>query len=323
MKILMVSPYPPARDGVANYAAQVAAGLRAQGHRVAVVSPTPSAAAHHQPLQTIRGTWRAARLGRRADKTIVQFQPEAFFSGMRLDLFVRHWIGLMVLFSAGGNVEVVVHEAPYSDGGRAGAVRERMWRRLWQQPAALAVHTEAERDELVANLGVKEGNIKLIGHGDHFTRRSTASKADAREELGIDPEAFVFLSIGFLQPHKGFDRTARGLARLDGANLRLDIVGEVRVRTPEHDRYIRMLEDLAAADPRVHLHREYVSDEQFDAWIIAADALVLPYREIWSSGVVERAALYDRPVVVTDVGGLPGQVDGALVARDAGELVEA
>ena len=47
MKTLIVSPYPPARDGLANYAVQLAKSLRAQGDRVTVISPYPSGAEHH------------------------------------------------------------------------------------------------------------------------------------------------------------------------------------------------------------------------------------------------------------------------------------
>jgi hypothetical protein len=57
----------------------------------------------------------------------------------------------------------------------------------------------------------------------------------------------------------------------------------------------------------VELRIEYVSDERFDTWLVAADVVVLPYRYIWSSGVLERARLYDRPVIASDVGGLRDQ----------------
>ena len=53
-------------------------------------------------------------------------------------------------------------------------------------------------------------------------------------------------------------------------------------------------------------------------WIVAADALVLPYRLIWSSGVCERATLYHRPVIASRIGGLADQVaaDAVLVDDD-------
>ena len=73
---------------------------------------------------------------------------------------------------------------------------------------------------------------------------------------------------------------------------------------------------LAAATPGVTGRPGFVSDDEFDAWLVAADVVVLPYRRIWSSGVLERAALYDRPVIATSVGGLPEQARANTVVVD-------
>ena len=67
-----------------------------------------------------------------------------------------------------------------------------------------------------------------------------------------------------------------------------------------------------------------MSDAEFDVWIVAADALVLPYRHIWSSGVCERAALYHRPVIASRTGGLADQVTGdAQLVDDDQQLADA
>ena len=53
-------------------------------------------------------------------------------------------------------------------------------------------------------------------------------------------------------------------------------------------------------------------------FIVAADTVVLPYRHIWSSSVAERAAMFDRPVIATKVGGLADQ----LADHPAGRVLE-
>ena len=324
MKILFVSPYPPARDGIANYASQVVADLRRAGATVDVFSPQPSAAVFNADLRTARGLARVARLSRDYDRTIVQFTPEPFFHGMEPARFARGWVGLAALFAVCRNIEVVAHETPYQDSGRLGPVRMRMWKALWRQAAKIVVHTETERRLMHEVFGVADERLGLLDHGASFSRRTSASRAEARRSLGIDDKVFVFLCAGFLQPHKGFDRAAGALGALDSKNVRLDVVGEVRVWTREHKAYLDLLREQASADERVHLHEGYVTDEEFDRWIVASDVVVLPYREIWSSGVAERAALYDRPVLVTDVGGLADQVEPpSRVVPDEAGLVAA
>ena len=324
MRILFVSPYPPARDGLANYASQVVADLRASGATVDVLSPQPSAAAFSADLRTGAGLLRIARLGRGYDRVILQFNPEIFFHGMEPVRFLRGWLGLRALLETCTNIEVVAHETPYRDDGRAGTARMRLWKSLWRKPAKILVHTETERQLMQEVFDVPAARLEILDHGASFRRRTAASRAEARQSLGIDDRAFTFLCAGFLQPHKGFDRAAAAMRAFEDKHLRLDIVGEVRVWTREHKEYVDLLRMQAESDKRVHVHEGYVSDEEFDRWIVASDVVVLPYREIWSSGVAERAALYERPVIVTDVGGLADQVEPpSRVVHDEAGLVTA
>jgi hypothetical protein len=129
----------------------------------------------------------------------------------------------------------------------------------------------------------------------------------------VEPDSTVFLCIGFIQEHKGFDRAVRAFAGMGTQGARLDIVGSTRLEEPDFVAHLNELDRLCAATPEAHLHEGYVSDELFDRWIIASDVVVLPYRHIWSSGVLERAALYERPVIATRVGGLAEQAADRLV----------
>lgn len=317
MRVLMVTPYPPVRDGIAAYAVQAVAGLRAAGHDVEVLSPTPSAAHHHLDLLGPRGALALAKRVRSYDRVVVQFHPDVFFpvpAGPRQRLQTA--AALALAFRLAAEVEVRVHEVDYRWGRRHTpdglAVRQ-----MWRAVDRIVVHTEVERAELVRAFGVSPGRVAVVEHGAHFVRRTTATRGEARASLGIPEDAFAFLSIGFIQPHKGFDRAVRAFSGLATAGARLDVVGSVRVEDPSFVRYAAELQELVDRTEGAHLHLGYVSDERFDRWLAACDVVVLPYRTIWSSGVIERAALYRCRVIATDVGGLSHQ----LADRDDVELV--
>jgi glycosyltransferase involved in cell wall biosynthesis len=144
------------------------------------------------------------------------------------------------------------------------------------------------------------------------------SRADARVELGINPDQITFVSCGFIQESKGYDRVVSIFA--DCPNLpptaHYHVVGSAR--TPESIPYRDQLAEAAGRVLKVTLHDEYVDDESFDRWIVAADYIVAPYRTIWSSSLLARAALHDRSVIATDVGGLRDQArpDDTIVADD-------
>jgi glycosyltransferase involved in cell wall biosynthesis len=307
MRILMVSPYPPIRDGIASYAVQEVAALIDAGHDVEVLSPGPSAAHHHLDLRGKRGPLALAKRVDRYDKVVIQFHPDMFYSPLPTERErLRVTAGLLVVCARKRNVEVRLHELNFSWGKETGLFG-RVFRLLWRTPVDVTVHTAHERAELAAATGRAVERIHLMDHGRHFVRRATIDRAEARHRLGVEDNVFMFLAIGFIQPHKGFDRAVAAFDGLGDVGCRLDIVGSVRTDEPEFREYASSLRRQVATTRGVELHEEYVSDELFDVWLVAADVVVLPYRFIFSSGVLERAALYDTPVIATRVGGLDAQ----------------
>ncbi|SOD93755.1 glycosyltransferase family 4 protein [Blastococcus haudaquaticus] len=313
MRILMVSPYPPKRDGIATYAAQAVAHLERQGHQVEVLSPEPSAAHHHLDFQA--GPRFGAALARRVrayDKIVLQWHPAFFYRSSDPTHRAAVDAALAVAFKIAPQVEVWVHEFEYEDA-RGGGVRAQASRLLFRSATALFFHSETERDRFLEVVPVDPAMAHLAQHGEAFVRRSAATREEARASLGIDPDSTVFLCIGFIQEHKGFDRAVHAFSGLAAHGARLDIVGSTRLDEPDFVAYLNELDRLCAATPGASLHAGYISDELFDRWIVASDAVVLPYRHIWSSGVMERAALYERPVIATRVGGLAEQAGDRLV----------
>ncbi|MCZ2816403.1 glycosyltransferase family 4 protein [Modestobacter sp. VKM Ac-2984] len=308
MRILMVSPYPPQRDGIANYTAQSVAALMREGHDVVVLSPQPSAA--HQHLDFMAGPRAWAAMSRRVrgfDKLVIQWHPAFFYRNSSISDRSAVDLAMAAVFKLVPQVEIWVHEYEYAEVD-ASAVRRRAARTTFSQVDRIVFHSESERDMFLKTVPVDRSRTVLSEHGHAFLPRTSMTREQARESLGIAADAFSFLCIGFIQRHKGFDRAVHAFARLGSApHARLDVVGSTRLEEPEFLAYLNELEWLTDSDPRTTLHAGYVSDELFDRWILASDVVVLPYREIWSSGVLERAALFDREVIATRVGGLEEQ----------------
>lgn len=311
----MVSPYPPSRDGIAQYAVQEVKRLRSEGHDVEVLSPGPSAAHHHLDLQGPRGVLALARRVSDYDRVIIQYHPDVFYPvACNPATHAAITSSLLAVARRARDLEIRIHEIDYDRGPRSP-----LDRLLWRSVPRIVLHTEAERARFASTFGVPVDSLTVADHGESFERRTELGRADARAALGVADSAFVFLCIGFIQPHKGFDRAVRAFAGLGGPDIRLDVVGSVRVEEPEYLDHADELGRLVAATPGATLHGGYTSDERFDEWIVASDVVVLPYRFIWSSGVLERARLYDRPVIATATGGLGDQAhdDVTLVGNDA------
>ncbi|MFV0260571.1 MAG: glycosyltransferase family 4 protein [Acidimicrobiales bacterium] len=322
-RVLMVTPYAPYRDGIAAYAVQEVRRMRADGVDLEVLSPLPSAAHHHLALGGVRGITALTARARRYDRVIIQFSPEMMFGACRTPLQrVAVWGGIEALARV-TRLEIRLHEIEYGPLERNPAERALAARAL-RAAARLSVHTRREVEALVERLGLTAADVTLVDHGASFVAASTVTRQEARADLGLPDDEHVFLAIGFIQDHKGFDRAAEAFGRAGLDRASFHIVGSVRVDHPDLVDYARRLEAQCRAIPGVTLHRGYVSDEAFDRWIIAADTVVLPYREIWSSGVLERAKLHRTPIIATDVGGLTDQApEGAVFFTDTESMVQA
>jgi len=163
---------------------------------------------------------------------------------------------------------------------------------------------------LVGELGAAAQRVEVIDHGSFFTKRVGVTRQEAKRRLGLPPDEFTLLCIGFLQFSKGFDRAVEAVALLE-SNLedllgetapavQLHIVGSARVDSPEIETYVDDLRSMCHLCP------------------------VVPYREIWSSGVVERAGLYDVSVIASNLPQLVDQLpDDAHVCPSAGHMATA
>jgi len=324
-RILVVTPYPPVRDGIGAYAVQQVRALRRQGHHVEVVSPWPSAAHHHLPLEGPKGAKALKKLMAGFDRVIVHFHPDVFYANPSTPTSrISTGTALASAFRSGPPVEIRLHEvdrrwASASEqveaSSRSGFVATQVFeqaarasRAVFKAADEITVHVPEHERMMIDQFGVAPERVRLVDHGEDFTRRVPDDQAAARASLGLPAEGHVFVCIGFIQPHKGFDRAAAAFRGLDADGASLHIVGSVRVDDPSALDHQRELEALESQIPGVHLHLGFVSDEAFDRWIVAADTVVLPYRHIWSSSVAERARLYHRPVIATRVGGLADQI---------------
>jgi glycosyltransferase involved in cell wall biosynthesis len=283
----------------------------------------------HLDLKGPRGAAALAKRVRDYDKIVLQFHPDFFFRVPTTESDqIETALALATVFRLARWSEVVVHEVDYRLGSMTNdraqvrsRLRQAAMRAMWRSVDQVFLHTESERRDFIEAFGVPADRVQLLEHGESFVPKTRHDQESARRTLGIPGDMTVFLSIGFIQPHKGFDRAIRAFRGLAERGARLYIVGSLRLEEGEYAAHLAELRQLSETTDGVELVIGYVSDELFDRWIVAADVVVLPYRHIWSSGVAERAAIYSRPVIVTRVGGLAEQVadrdDVTLVTNDA------
>jgi glycosyltransferase involved in cell wall biosynthesis len=167
----------------------------------------------------------------------------------------------------------------------------------------LVTHAPQQRAEL-EELGLRETPLLEAFHprfvaADLAEQPSPDEVAAERRRLG-EPD-LLLLSYGAIRPYKGVDLALEALARVRGS-VRLVIAGKFWSGRGE------LIRQAARLGDRVELRDGYVSNEETALLFSACDAALLTYRSASQSGVVALAFAHDRPVLVTDVGGLRAAV---------------
>lgn len=138
----------------------------------------------------------------------------------------------------------------------------------------------------------------VIPHG-HYRNEYPAYSGDARQSLGIPASAKVFLFFGSVRAYKNVARLVRTFREIPGHDLLLYVVGE-----PISNALANQIASEAALDPRIKLVFQFVNSSEVALYLGAADAVVLPYREILNSGSALLALSLNRPVIAPDLGAI-------------------
>lgn len=301
MRIVVVSSFPPRHCGIGAYAATQVARLREEGDEVTVISPPDGDGDLRVPFTGGRPFRLASRVGRGSDRIVVHFQPALYYRPRAPVSKVATSMALLELCRRRPQTEIVMHEADPPKRWRPDYV---LLGAAFRAAPMLLFHTDRERRELERAYGI-EVRARLIPHGDGIRLHGAWTRETARDLVGVPADEVLFLAPGFIHPDKGLERAVEAVA-LAGAG-RLVILGSVKDPSRRNLAYAEGLRELAGRVSNVDLIERYVGDDEFDAWVTAADAVVLPYRRSWSSGALARAQRLGTPAVVTAVGGLAEQ----------------
>lgn len=163
-------------------------------------------------------------------------------------------------------------------------------------------HNHYSRQILETIYGRKEG-IQVVPIGNYVGHYANEmSKSEARRRLGLPPEAFVYLFLGWVRPYKGVQELIAAFGKLDSPNSRLLIVGRVSKSI------YRAITDLVQGNPDIKLVPEFVPDEDIQLYMNACDVCALPYKYITTSSAVMLAWTFGRPVIAPAIASFPGLV---------------
>jgi beta-1,4-mannosyltransferase len=155
--------------------------------------------------------------------------------------------------------------------------------------------------EMLAHYFRRQSKVFVVPHPNYCDVLSSGgSREEARVELELQQSGLVFLFFGSIRPYKGVADLIAAFRKIPYAHQALVIAGK-----PANEDIRADITARVAGDTRIFMHLGYAPDRKLEMYLRAASVVVLPFREVLTSGSAMFALSAGRPVVAPAIGCLP------------------
>jgi len=336
MNIIIIGPANPYRGGIAALNERMAIQLINEGHEVEIVSFTVQYPNLLFPGKT-QFTDTPPPAGVKITRMINSVNPLNWLStGMKLrkrkpDLvIVRFWLPFMspstgtICKLIRGNrktkiVAVVDNLIPHEK--RIGD--KILIQYFLNQTDGLLAMSDCVFNDFSIFSTTKPKKLSPHPIYDHYGE--IISKEEALRKLNLDISKKYILFFGFIRDYKGLDLLLNAFAdkRIDKNKYRLIVAGEFY---SNEDKYRKLIADLSIQN-EVHLYNEYIPENDVNKFFCASSIIAQPYKSATQSGVTQIGYHFNKPMLVTNVGGLSEIIEngkcGYVVNPVATEITDA
>ena len=146
----------------------------------------------------------------------------------------------------------------------------------------------------------------------------------ARKKLNLNPHDKIILFFGLIRHYKGLDILLEALAapEIKNQGVKLLIAGEFY---DDKNFYLQLIKKLNLQDC-VIVHDKFIPNDEVRDYFCASNLVAQTYRNATNSGVTMVGYFYEKPMLVTNVGGLseivPNEVCGYVVENNCALISE-
>lgn len=228
-------------------------------------------------------------------------RPRWIWSWLRMVAFVAvlmflRWRGVHLLWTVHN---VRPHTCWHDD------IAHKSVQHVINQCHAITCHHHVTKQHLLDTYRV-DVSITVIPHG-HAPQPfgPLVSRQQARKQLGLAGDIPIFLCLGMIKPYKGLDTAIAAMEQLSQAHL-------IIAGNPSDKQYLSFIHRQTAMLTNITVKPYYLTDTEAALYLSACDALILPYREITTSGMLVNAQAAGVVCVVPNLPPLVEQVQDGI-----------
>lgn len=315
-KVIIIGPAHPLRGGLATFNQRLAKQFTGEGHECSIVSfslqypgflfpgttqysadPPPEDIIIHTLINSVNPlNWLSV------GKKLKKWKPDL--------IVVRYWLPFMgpALGTILRQVKKNKHTKIICIADNVIPHEKRIGDTVFTKYFLKAPHAFVTMSEKVLSDLRKFTNkpAQLVQHPLYDNFGAPVAKAQARIFLELKDNERIILFFGFIRGYKGLDLLLKAMTdkRIKKENIKLLVAGEFY----EDDKpYLKMVQENNLQE-QVILKTNFISDSEVKYYLCSADCVVQPYRNATQSGVTPLAYHFEKPMIVTNVGGLPSLV---------------
>jgi glycosyltransferase involved in cell wall biosynthesis len=315
-KVVIIGPAHPLRGGLATFNQRLAKQFSNEGHECSIVSfslqypsflfpgttqystePAPKDITVHTLINSVNPlNW--LWVGR----TLKKWKPDL--------IVVRYWLPFMGpalgtilrLVKKNKHTRIVcIADNVRPHERRIGDIAFTKY--FLKAPYAFVTMSEKVLDDLRK---FTDKPAKLVHHPLYDNFGEAISKIEARNVLGLNQNDKIILFFGFIRQYKGLDLLLKAMVdkRIQKENIKLLVAGEFY---EDEKPYLQLIQDNNLFT-QIILKTIFIPDSEIKYYLCASDCVVQPYKNATQSGVTPLAYHFEKPMIVTNVGGLPSLV---------------
>jgi glycosyltransferase involved in cell wall biosynthesis len=151
----------------------------------------------------------------------------------------------------------------------------------------------------------ESSKIVVIPHGNYINSyKNTIGKDEARQNLRLSKEDKVFLFFGNIRTYKGIFEIIEAFRQLNLENTKLIIAGK-----PLTNKIAEEAKRACGGNKNIIFSFGFVPNDMVQAYMNAADIVVLPYRDVATSGAAILAMSFGKPIIAPNIGPIPEILD--------------
>jgi len=315
-KVIIIGPAHPLRGGLATFNQRLAKQFTDEGHECSIVSfslqypsflfpgttqyssdPAPDNVRIHTLINSINPlNWLS--VGRRLRK----WKPDL--------IVVRYWLPFM-----GPALGTILRQVKKNNHTRIVCIADNVMpheKRIGDIP--FTKYFLKAPDAFITMSEKVLGDLKqftnkpaqLVQHPLYDNFGEPISKKEARNHLGLNNSDKIILFFGFIRQYKGLDLLLKAMSneKIKNENIKLLVAGEFY----EDDKpYFQLIRENNLQE-QVILRTSFIPDNEVKYFLCSGDCVIQPYKNATQSGVTPLAYHFEKPMIVTNVGGLPSLV---------------